>query len=337
MGVNKSVAVLGYGQIGKRHVEVIDKNEYLQVHSVVDNNYDKIKNLNYPTFSTLNDLLESKNNLPDLISICTPNYLHITHSELCLEKKIRVLIEKPISISLKEAEKFRNTIAHDNVAFTVTQNRYSHTIQLLKEIIKQGKIGTITNIQVNCFWNRSEDYYDGSNWRGKTEKDGGVLYTQFSHFIDLLVWLFNDIKPLYARSANFVHQKVSEFDDSGVISFSTKDGAMGSIHYTTAAYSKNMESRIVLLGTKGSICIAGQYMNEIAWATPDLLIENVERQMNSSNNYGNYQGSAANHHLLYADIAEHWNNPNDVTSSSVDDAIKVVQFIEQVHNLAKVS
>ena len=76
-------------------------------------------------------------------------------------------------------------------------------------------------------------------------------------------------------------------------------------------------------------------MNEIAWANPEFLIENVEKQMNSSNNYGNYQGSAANHHLLYEDLANNWNQPEKITTSNIEDAVKVVDFIEKAHNLAK--
>lgn len=333
MGV-KNIAVVGFGQIGKRHVEVIEKNSKLQIHSIVDNEPNKIAKLKYPSYLSLNELLESDEDLPDLISVCTPNYLHLDNAEQIVSKGIKLLIEKPLAIEYSDASRFNDKWGKNGQAFTVTQNRYSPTIQLLKDIIEQGKIGTVTNIQVNCFWNRNKAYYKESNWKGSIEKDGGVLFTQFSHFIDLLVWLFGGIQALYSRTENYLHRQITEFDDSGIIAFTTSEGALGSIHYSTAAFQKNMESRIVLLGTEGSICIAGQYMNEIAWVSPVSLSENVHNQANSSNNYGNYQGSAANHHLLYEDLANNWNQPEKITTSNIEDAAKVVEFIEQVHKLA---
>lgn len=197
---NVKFTVLGLGHIGRRHEAIIEelrvKNEELRVKSALNSS-----------------LLP----LHSITSICTPNYLHCTQAIEAMKNGNDVIIEKPMGLTATEC---REVIAVANnlnrKVFCVMQNRFSPPSKWLKEIVDSGRLGKIYQVQVNCFWNRSEDYYKQSSWKGKLAQDGGTLYTQFSHFIDTLFWLFGDIEPVGAQFFNHNHPYI-EFEDSGVI------------------------------------------------------------------------------------------------------------------------
>jgi len=188
--------------------------------------------------------------------------------------------------------------------FCVMQNRFSPTIMWLKKIIEQKKLGRIFSIHVNCFWNRNEKYYKLSDWHGKLELDGGPLYTQFSHFIDILYWLFGEIKNIVkAEFINFRKSELIDFEDSGFLNFDFSSGAKGTLNYSTSIWEKNFESSIIVNAEKGTLKIGGQYMDKLDYCH----IENYEKPIiNNSdlkcNDYGTYKGSAANHDRVIENI-----------------------------------
>lgn len=143
------------------------------------------------------------------------------------------------------------------------QNRYSPPSKWLKSIVEDKIIGDIYMVQLNCYWNRNKQYYENSKWKGSKELDGGVLFTQFSHFIDIMYWVFGDIKNVNKVEKNFNHKDFTEFNDSGFVNFEFKNGGIGSLNYTTSAYNKNLESSITVIGSNGNIKIGGQYLNEV--------------------------------------------------------------------------
>jgi predicted dehydrogenase len=77
--------------------------------------------------------------------------------------------------------------------FCVMQNRYSPPSSWLKSVIESDSLGSIFHVQINCFWNRDDRYYQNTSWKGKKQFEGGTLYTQFSHFVDTLYWIFGYI------------------------------------------------------------------------------------------------------------------------------------------------
>jgi predicted dehydrogenase len=118
-------------------------------------------------------------------------------------------------------------------------------------------------VQLNCYWNRDERYYKEGGWKGTQDLDGGTLFTQFSHFIDIMYWLFGDIDNIQGKFADFNHKDYTDFEDSGFVSFDFINGGMGSINYSTAVVEQNLESSMTIIGSKGSVKIGGQYMNEV--------------------------------------------------------------------------
>ena len=114
--------------------------------------------------------------------------------------------------------------------FCVMQNRYSPPSEWIKKVVQEKILGDIFMVQLNCYWNRDSRYYKKGGWKGTQDLDGGTLFTQFSHFIDIMYWLFGDIDNIKGNFADFTHQDTTDFEDSGFVSFDFLNGGMGSIN-----------------------------------------------------------------------------------------------------------
>ena len=145
------------------------------------------------------------------------------------------------------------------------QNRYSPPSAWLKDMVDSGRLGRIHMVQVNCFWNRDDRYYGKIPWKGTLDLDGGTLFTQFSHFIDILYWLFGDIHGIQARFADFTHSHNTDFEDSGLVTFDFVQGGMGTLQFSTAVAETNFESSLTIVAEKGTVKVGGQYMNEVEY------------------------------------------------------------------------
>ena len=215
--------------------------------------------------------------------------------------------------------------------FVIKQNRYNPPVKAVKKLIDEGALGRIFNIQLSCFWNRNENYYTNS-WKGSKDMDGGTLYTQFSHFIDLLYYLNGDIKHVEGFSNNFTHQEIIEFEDTGVIAVKFHNGALGTINYTVNAYSKNMEGSLTLFGEKGTIKIGGQYLNELEYFDVCDMEQPPKLEVgNKANNYGEYKGSMSNHDKIYSNVREVLLN-NDQINTNMFEGLKTVEIIEKIYD-----
>ena len=209
-------------------------------------------------YTSLEDML--RNEEADALLVCTPNGLHAAHSISGLKAGVHVLCEKPMAISKVDCKRMIKAAANAKKhLLIVKQNRLNPPVAAVKELLTKNKLGKIYSIQVNCFWNRGAKYYQQSNWRGTKELDGGVLFTQFSHFIDLLYWFFGDVKTVKGFTANVAHQQLIEVEDTGVFSFVTKAGVPGTLHYSTNTKHKNYEGSITILAEKATIKIGGPY------------------------------------------------------------------------------
>ena len=162
------------------------------------------------------------------------------------------------------------------------------------------------------------------------------MYTQFSHFIDMLYWLFGDIEPLAVHCSNFNHQGLIDFEDSGMVHFNMlSQKGVGSLNYSTSVWDANLESSMTIIAEKGSIKIAGQYMNEVAHCHVKDYEMPVLPPSNPPNNYGAYKGSAANHSFVYDNVMEVLGGQGSVTTNALE-GLKVVEIIEKIYDLADV-
>jgi predicted dehydrogenase len=286
------------------------------------------------TYSSIDELLHNEKNL-DLVSICSPNGLHAEHSIKVLKAGIHVLCEKPMAINVADCQLMIEEAKKANKhLFIVKQNRFNKPIAALKNVIDEGKLGKIINVQLNCFWNRNDQYYESSDWKGKKALDGGTLFTQFSHFVDLLYWMVGDVKQCHAIVKNFMHQHNVEFEDTGVIILEFKNGAICSINYTVNSYGKNMEGSITVFGEKGTVKVGGQYLNVLEHQSIENYVMNVPIETKPANDYGYYQGSMSNHDSVYENIIDVLTNNGHVATNGLE-GLKTVEIIENIYKLAK--
>jgi predicted dehydrogenase len=187
-------------------------------------------------------------------------------------------------------------------------------------------------VQVNCYWNRDERYYKTGSWKGTPDMDGGTLFTQFSHFIDIMYWVFGDIADLHGNFSDFCHQTTTAFEDSGMVTFRFLNGGMGCINYSTAVWDKNMESSITVIGSKGSLKIGGQYMNEVEYCHIENYSMPVLEESSPANDYGAYKGSASNHHFIISNVIETLQGHTSITTNALE-GLKVVEIIERIYAL----
>ena len=211
--------------------------------------------------------------------------------------------------------------------FVVKQNRFNPPVIELKKLLDGNRLGKIFSFQVNCFWNRPAEYYN-DGWRGTLSLDGGTLFTQFSHFIDLLYWLLGDVKKAVSILKNYDHPGI-EFEDTGVVLLEMQSGATGTMNYTVNSHKKNMEGSFSIFAEKGTVKIGGQYLNELEYAS----VEGYNKKdipNGDPNNYGFYQGSMSNHDKVYEHLMKALNDdPHQMTDAF--EALKTVEIIEKIY------
>lgn len=328
-------AVIGQGHIGKRHAEMIrrnDETELIAVCDIADKNTIGLSDIKEPFYHNPREMLQNHPEI-EVVNICTPNGLHAQHSLLALEFSKHVVCEKPMALSKTDCESIiYNSLQKGKHVFCVMQNRYSPPSMWLKEMIETEKLGATFMVQLNCYWNRDDRYYKKGGWKGTSDLDGGTLFTQFSHFIDILYWLFGDIKDIQAKFDDFTHQHSTTFEDSGFVSFNFVNGGMGSINYSTAVWDTNLESSMTIIGKKGSIKIGGQYMDKVEYCHVEGYQMPELAPTNPANDYGHYKGSANNHGYVIQNVVDTLKGRTNPTTNALE-GLKVVDIIERIYNL----
>jgi UDP-N-acetyl-2-amino-2-deoxyglucuronate dehydrogenase len=328
-------AIIGCGRIGQRHAEHIQSAGRLTAVCDIDiTRVEEIgKKYSAHVYTSVDELIAAEKRL-DVVAICTPNGLHAEHSIKSLKAGIHVLCEKPMALTMRDCgEMIKAAEKANKRLFVVKQNRFNPPVEAVKKLLEEEKLGKILSVQLNCFWNRDAQYYYNS-WKGTKALDGGTLFTQFSHFIDLLYWMIGDVKQAKAFTRNLAHQGIIEFEDTGVVILEFDNGAIGTINYNVNSYKKNMEGSLTIFGNKGTVKIGGQYLNVLEY-------QNVEGSEikdlpagNKANDYGNYQGSMSNHDKVYQNLVEVLTNNAPVSANSFE-GFKTVEIIEKIYTAAQ--
>ncbi|QQS28489.1 MAG: Gfo/Idh/MocA family oxidoreductase [Sphingobacteriales bacterium] len=331
-------AIIGIGNIGTRHAKHIYQNPKSNLIAVCDisRKNEEIIRSYYPNinfFNNYKELLQLQN--IDVVNICTPNYLHSQMTIDALQANMNVLCEKPMAISSIECDKMILTSKEVNKKlFVVKQNRYNPPVVAVKNLIDSGKLGKVLQISVCCFWNRNDDYYLQSDWRGKKLKDGGCLFTQCSHFIDILLYLAGNINCIKGIIQNATHQSLTEFEDSGAFLLQSETGTIISFQFSTSAYRHNMEGSITLLCENGTVKIGGQYLNTIDYQCIEgYEISNLPKG-NSENDYGTYKGSMSNHDKVIQNVIDTLSGKATIATSG-EEGKAVIKIIEEMYKCAE--
>ena len=327
--------IIGCGRIAQRHAQHIKT--YGELLSVCDIDLNKVESLGSEyeanSYQSIDELLSKEKEI-DVISVCSPNGLHAEHTIKSLNAGNHVLCEKPMAITVYHCGEMIKCAEQNNKRlFVIKQNRFNPPVAAVKKLIDDGKLGRILSIQLSCFWNRDSDYYKNS-WKGTNEMDGGTLFTQFSHFIDLLYWMFGDVKSVRGFSANLNHKNIIDFEDTGVVAIEFYDGVLGTINYNVNSYDQNMEGSLTIFAEKGTVKIGGQYLNELEYQNiENYKIEGLP-EGNTANNYGKYKGSMSNHDKTYLNLIDVLKNDAPISTNSFE-GLKIVEIISKIYNVIR--
>jgi UDP-N-acetyl-2-amino-2-deoxyglucuronate dehydrogenase len=317
----KNFSILGYGHIGKVHQQAILESENAQLISIID--FELPSDLGVKTYTALESFLQEDTET-DVVVIATPNGLHREHAIRCLKAGKNVFIEKPIALNVEDAEEILAVAKEKGLrVFSSMQLRFSPVVQYVKKLLENNALGKVHMVNVQCYWNRNKNYYKLREWHGTENMDGGVLFTQFSHFVDILNFWFDEVNCIGSRSFNFSHENVTEFDDSGYVDFNASD-AVGHMTYTTSVFNKNFESNITIIAEKGTVKIGDQYLNQMLYTD----MKNVCCSKNVSTEQKNF------HPFAIAEISDALlrHNPSILDG---EHAINLVKFITDANSFAK--
>lgn len=327
--------LVGCGKISIKHAHEIAKHGTLA--AVCDINKNKADKLaaGYAakSYTSLPDLLKNESGNIDIITICTPNGLHASQSIKALEAGYHVLCEKPMSMDSADAERMIETARKSRRRlFVVKATRFNRVTLALKKLIESDSLGKIYSFQMNCFWNRPDEYYAKDEWRGTLNMDGGILYTQFSHYIDVLSWIFGEPKTISGFRQNVAHKKSIEFEDLGKASILMQNGVLGSISWNINAFQKNMEISLTIFAEKGTIKLGGVYLNTLEYEMPSGILKPDEAIHDDlANDYGFYKDSTSNHDKIYANLVKSLESEHDYIANGTD-GWNAVRFIESIYH-----
>ncbi|MCP9235778.1 Gfo/Idh/MocA family protein [Lewinella sp. JB7] len=306
--------VVGLGHIGRRHAALIAAHPEAEVVGICDRlprqALDWPEGVPEDVYYTreLTELLRQVRF--DVACICTPNGFHAPQALECLYAGHHVVIEKPMALTVAECDALMAAADRRGLhVFGVMQNRYSPASAWLKEVVDAGTLGAVLQVHLDCFWNRDLRYYrtaDGEPhpWHGDAALDGGVLFTQFAHFVDLLCWTFGRIEVDRVVLANQTHGNVHPFPDSGMVHFRLPGGGLGSLNFSTVIWDRNFESTLTVIGSRGTVKLGGQYMNDLRYCHVAGVTAPALPPSAPPNHYGPYEGSAANHHFVIDNVVE---------------------------------
>ena len=304
-------ALIGCGRIATNHVKAV-LNNGLEFVAACDIELNAIEELlakhdlqNDASIKRYEDYKEMVKNHPDLelVAIATSSGAHAEIALHCIENGINVIIEKPMAMSIADAEKIIAKANEKGVKVSAChQNRFNIAVQQMRKAVEGGRFGKISHGSIHVRWNRNQDYYTQAPWRGTWAEDGGCLMNQCIHGIDLLRWMMgNEVDTVYGITKQQQHHYL-ECEDVGMAVVTFKNGAVATIEGTTNVYPRNLEETLYLFGENGTVKLGGKSTNNIdVW---DFADETDEDQKNkgleeaTSNVYGN------GHTSLYADVID---------------------------------
>ena len=303
-------ALIGCGRIAVNHIKAA-VNNHLDIVAVCDpipeamesllSKHGLEKDTSIHRYSDYKEMIEAER--PILVGIATESGLHAEIALYCIDHGVNVIIEKPMAMSMADAEEIIRRSEEKNVKVCAChQNRFNVAVQETRKALETGRFGKLSHGSIHVRWNRNQDYYTQAPWRGTWAQDGGCLMNQCIHGIDLLRWMMGDeVDEVYGVTRQQFHHYL-ECEDVGMAVVKFKNGAIGTIEGTTNVYPKNLEETLYLFGETGTVKIGGTSTNNIdVWNFADedeADAKNKGLQEATSNVYGN------GHTSLYADMID---------------------------------
>jgi len=271
-------ALIGCGRISPNHIAAAKANELNIVaicDIVSDNMLDKKVKFELPDsvkmYTDYREMLQREK--IDLVAIATESGKHAEIAIDCIDAGCNVIIEKPIALSLADADQIIQKSEEKGVKVCAChQNRFNKSIQKIRDAVDKKRFGKMFYGTAHIRWCRDHEYYDRASWRGTWEQDGGALMNQCIHNIDLLRWMMGDEIEEVVGMTDRLHHDYIEAEDLGIALIKFKNGAYGIVEGTTDVYPKNLEETLYLFGEKGTVKAGGQSVNIIEeWNFSDML------------------------------------------------------------------
>ncbi|MDU1029935.1 oxidoreductase [Anaerococcus sp. HMSC075B03] len=327
-------ALIGCGRIAVNHIKAVVENNIDMVAACdiklekIDQLVEKTKyNKDFKKYSDYKKMIDENLDL-DFVSIATESGIHAEIALYCIENGINVIIEKPMAMSMEDANKIINLSKEKNVKVSVChQNRFNIAVHKTRQAMDEGRFGRLSHGSIHVRWNRNKNYYDQAPWRGKWESDGGCLMNQCIHGIDLLRWMLGEeVEEVYGVTKQQFHDYL-ECEDIGMAVLKFKNGAVATVEGTVNVYPQNLEETLYLFGEDGTVKIGGKSTNNIdVWNFKDEDADdqnNIGLKEETENVYGN------GHTSLFKDMIEAIQDDRDPYITAVDgkNALEIVLAI----------
>lgn len=304
-------ALIGCGRISTNHIKaaVANKFEIVAVCDIVPDHMENVlgvheleKDISINRYTDYKQML--KEIKPQLISIATESGRHAQIALDCIDAGCNVIIEKPIALSLEDADEIIHRAEQKGVwACACHQNRFNISIQHIRKAMEDRRFGKMSHGCIHVRWNRNQNYYTQAPWRGTWAQDGGALMNQSIHGIDLLRWMMgDDIDEVFAYTSQQFHPYL-ECEDIGLAVVKFKNGAIGTVEGTTNVFPQNLEETLYLFGEKGTVKAGGKSTNTIdVWQFADHRPEDDELSKGLEEATNNVYGNG--HTSVFADMKD---------------------------------
>ena len=262
-------ALIGCGRISPNHIAAANNNK-LELVAICDINPSCIedKRLKFKLDGSVKQYTDYKSMIqelkPELVAICTESGKHAQIALFCIEHGCNCIIEKPIALSITDAEAIiAASIKHHVKVCACHQNRFNKSVQIIREAIDMNRFGRLFYGTAHIRWCRNHEYYDRASWRGTWEQDGGALMNQCIHNIDLLNWMMGGEAEEVVGMTDRLNHSYIEAEDMGIALIKFKNGNYGVVEGTTDVYPNNLEETLYIFGEKGTVKAGGQSVNVI--------------------------------------------------------------------------
>lgn len=263
-------ALIGCGMISKNHInaaleagleivafcDLVEQNTQNALEIVPEKLRQNIK-----CYADYHQMLKEQH--PDLVAIALGSGLKRKLSVDCMKAGANVIVEKPIALSLEDADAMIATAKECGMKLCVChQLRFVPSVRAMHEACHKGDFGKLLHGAVQVRRNRNKAYFDAGKWRGTWAQDGGTLMNQCIHYTDLLTWCMGTPIEVFAYTDNLAHP-FTEAEDMGLALVKFDNGSYGMIEGTINTYPKNLNDSMAIFGTEGTVSVSGKFLDEV--------------------------------------------------------------------------
>jgi UDP-N-acetyl-2-amino-2-deoxyglucuronate dehydrogenase len=245
-------AVVGLG-VGRTHCQAYAGLAESTLVAVCDVNAERLRTVSQQYGVSAYEDMEAllRDERVEVISVATPHPSHARLAMAAMESGRHVIVEKPMTVDLAEADAMIACAERTGRALAVIfQRRFWPASLRVRQAIEAGKLGELVSGECELTWWRTESYYRRDPWRGRWDTEGGgVLCNQGIHALDMFQWYMGEVDSVYARWANLSHPYI-EVEDNAVAVVAFRSGALGVIRMSTS--SRYSRTRLTVHGSNGA-------------------------------------------------------------------------------------